>query len=322
MKKSTKKWLIAAAVLIIAGTVIAAAVCLHINRDFPRLNTQQLVTTAVGPEESFEGISIKTDSADVSVLPAEDGKCRVVCREYENMQHTVSVIDGTLTVSENDSREWIDKIAFSVSEEAPAITVYLPAKEYGSLQVNDYGGNVSIPDGFTFTDIAVFGQNGEVECGANVKNSIEIETYSGDTELVGVSAKSIKLDSYSGKTELKNITCSGKCEVNNDMGDLNAEHVACGSFLSDAFSGEARLKDVIADTKMKVKRESGDIRLHSSDAGELYLRTESGCVSGTVLTEKVFLTETQTGNVSVPKTTAGGKCEIITEWGDIDISID
>lgn len=62
-------------------------------------------------------------------------------------------------------------------------------------------------------------------------------------------------------------------------------------------------------------------RRENADAGELYLKTESGSVSGTVLTEKVFLTETVSGTVNVPKTAKGGKCEIITKYGDVDISV-
>ena len=37
--------------------------------------------------------------------------------------------------------------------------------------------------------------------------------------------------------------------------------------------------------------------------------------------DKVFITDTSTGNISVPKTITGGKCEITTSTGDIRISI-
>lgn len=58
-----------------------------------------------------------------------------------------------------------------------------------------------------------------------------------------------------------------------------------------------------------------------SDAAEIYVRTSTGSVKGTLLSEKVFITETSTGSVSVPKTVTGGKCEIRTSTGDIQIEI-
>ena len=59
----------------------------------------------------------------------------------------------------------------------------------------------------------------------------------------------------------------------------------------------------------------------SSDAAEIFVKTSTGDVSGSLLTEKVFITDTSTGKVSVPKTTTGGKCELITSTGDIKIEI-
>ncbi len=55
--------------------------------------------------------------------------------------------------------------------------------------------------------------------------------------------------------------------------------------------------------------ESMDISLHTAD------------VTGTLLTEKVFLPKSDTGDIEVPKTNAGGKCEIITSTGDIKLTI-
>ena len=52
---------------------------------------------------------------------------------------------------------------------------------------------------------------------------------------------------------------------------------------------------------------------------DVYVST--GDVTGTLLSDKIFFAETTTGDVSVPKLTSGGKCEISTTAGDIEISI-
>jgi hypothetical protein len=44
-------------------------------------------------------------------------------------------------------------------------------------------------------------------------------------------------------------------------------------------------------------------------------------VCGTLLSSKVFIIKTDTGDVDVPKSTVGGRCEITTSTGDVEISI-
>lgn len=60
-------------------------------------------------------------TADLRFLPSEDGKCPVVCYEPENAVHSVSVSDGTLTVSSGNDRKWTDYIG--ITTDSPKITV-------------------------------------------------------------------------------------------------------------------------------------------------------------------------------------------------------
>ena len=43
------------------------------------------------------------------------------------------------------------------------------------------------------------------------------------------------------------------------------------------------------------------MRFENSDAAQISIKTSTGDVTGTLLSEKVFITETSTGNISVPK---------------------
>ena len=82
------------------------------------------------------------------------------------------------------------------------------------------------------------------------------------------------------------------------------------------------LKNVIATEKISIESDVGDIKFEGSDAAEIYFKTSTGDVAGTLLSEKIFITDTSTGRISVPKTTTGGKCEIKTSTGDIEIAIE
>ena len=72
---------------------------------------------------------------------------------------------------------------------------------------------------------------------------------------------------------------------------------------------------------LSVGRSTGDVTLRRCDAGELKITTSTGDVSGSLRTEKVFLTKTGTGRVEVPASTSGGTCEITTKTGDIKLSV-
>ena len=58
------------------------------------------------------------------------------------------------------------------------------------------------------------------------------------------------------------------------------------------------------------------------DAETIYVNTDMGSVTGTLLTDKVFIIETDTGSVDVPKSITGGRCEITTDTGNIRITIE
>ena len=72
---------------------------------------------------------------------------------------------------------------------------------------------------------------------------------------------------------------------------------------------------------MDLDRDTGDIDLEDCDADEIFIVTDTGDVKGTLLSEKVFITKTDTGDVNVPNSISGGRCEITTDTGDINISL-
>ena len=49
--------------------------------------------------------------------------------------------------------------------------------------------------------------------------------------------------------------------------------------------------------------------------------TDTGDVTGTLCSEKIFFAESDTGRVEVPKTMSGGRCEVKTDTGKIILSI-
>ena len=58
-----------------------------------------------------------------------------------------------------------------------------------------------------------------------------------------------------------------------------------------------------------------------SDAPEIRVETDTGDVTGTLLTPKNFEADTDTGRVKLPRSEPGGRCELKSDTGDFEISI-
>ena len=260
MSKGAKKWLIAAASLVVIGGIIFTAVMTVLGWDFKKLSTVKYQTNTYSVSQKFRNITIDTDTADITFLPSADGECKVICFEETKVKHSVEADGTTLTVKAFDQRKWYDYIGIYL--DSPKITVYLPKTQYGALFVKESTGDVTVPENFSFDNIKMVLDTGNVNCSASIRGAVNIKTDTGNVKLNG-----------------------------------------CDS------------------DKIYIETNTGDVKLKGCDADEIYIETDTGNVTGSLLSEKVFITETDTGKINVPKTVNGGKCEIKTDTGDINIKL-
>ena len=105
-------------------------------------------------------------------------------------------------------------------------------------------------------------------------------------------------------------------------GKTSLTDVQCKKLTTTGDTGDIALEKVIATENLTIKRTTGDVTFEHCDAEEISVITDTGKISGSLLTDKVFIAETNTGRINVPKTTSGGICEIKTDTGDIKITIE
>jgi hypothetical protein len=65
---------------------------------------------------------------------------------------------------------------------------------------------------------------------------------------------------------------------------------------------------------------TGDVIFDGFDAENIYVNVSTGDITGTILSSKLFIAESGTGDVEVPRTYEGGKCILTTGTGDIYIT--
>lgn len=319
MRGSTKAWLIVATVLILVGGITFVCMMTILKWDFTKLSTGEYETTSHEISESIKNISIFSDTADITFLPSEGSKCTVVCYEQKKVYHSVSVKAGTLLIKETDTRKWYEYIGLNFG--TPKITVYIPQCEYGDLEIKSSTGDTEIPSDFIFENIDISTSTGKTKCYSSVKNLLKIKSSTGSIKIENISAGSLDLSVSIGGINASQITCHGDITINSSTGKTKLTDIACVNLFSKGNTGDIILNKVIASGKFSININTGDVEFESCDAAEIYVKTSTGDVEGTFLTDKIFITETGIGDIEVPKSITGGRCEITTGTGDIELKI-
>lgn len=165
---------------------------------------------------------------------------------------------------------------------SPEMVVYLPEAEYEKLEITTDVGDVVLSESFSF---------GEVE----------VKTHTGDVTVRAAVEKTLK--------------------IHTNTGDISIRNVQCEKIMTECDTGDVQMTNVIAGMSIIVETSTGDVELSGCDAPDLLISTDTGDVDGTLLSKKVFVVETDTGDVDVPRSKAGGSCQVETDTGDIRFRI-
>ncbi len=313
-------FIIIAIVLVIAGIALLGSAFAASGFDFSNMGAQKLETNTYTLTEDFSDIEISTNESEIILKPSDDGSFRAVCKESEKMRHTVAVEDGTLKIGVTDTRKWIDRIAFN--RENPEVTIYLPKSVYGSLKIEGHTGDAVVPGDFSFGTIDLKLTTGDVECAASVSGKCSITATTGDVKLNGVSAESIDLSVTTGHVIAENVDCGGNITLGIGTGKTAFIDVRCASLKLSGGTGDAGLKNVLATGSFDITVSTGDVVFDSCDASDIRVEASTGSITGTLRSGKIFSAKASTGKVTVPESTSGGKCDITTTTGNINIRVE
>ena len=146
---------------------------------------------------------------------------------------------------------------------------------------------------------------------------IIVKGNTGDILASDLSAFKLDFTISTGDIFLKNITCEQEIMTMVSTGNVNIADSKGNAISSGGSTGDVIFENVIADEYLIIARSTGNVKLNSCDSAMVYVETDTGDIKGKFLTEKQFIANTDTGYVSVPNSTSGGKCELTTNTGDI-----
>ncbi|MBQ9209063.1 MAG: DUF4097 family beta strand repeat protein [Oscillospiraceae bacterium] len=316
MKKGI--WIIVSIVLIITGAALCALSTMVMGFDPVNTSTVDYVENTYEVTGSFKNISIAVDTDDIEFQISQDGRCSVVCIEAEGRHHEAKINGSTLEIRQVYEEGWN---FVGINSRTPIMTVYLPERSYNDLVMNIDTGDVIIPEGFTFADLEINSDTGDVMCKCDVTGDADVHVNTGEIYMGGITGDKVSVSSVTGDILLESINCSD-AQVKSDTGDVELGSVLIsGDAEFESDTGMIRLSSVKVSGKLTANGDTNDVELSGCDAGEIYIETNTGSITGSLLSGKQFVTETNVGDIDVPAASSGGKCELITNTGDISIII-
>ncbi len=326
MNGKVKVVVIIAVALVLVGLAIGLISLASLRHNPPSVASGPSETNSYTVTQDFSDISIADTVCDIRFAPSEDGKCRVVCVESRQTRHEVAVKDGCLTVNLKHERKWHG--VFSPYEvlgnvfQQDSVTVYLPETEYGDLNIITGTSDVLLPAGFTFASVDIYNDTGDVNSGAAVTGGLMIESDTGHITVDDTSAQNVELSTDTGKVALSRLNVVQTLTVVTNTGDIEIDDADCSNFVGRSDTGDLELKRLIAAGAIAITTNTGDVTFHNCDAGSVQVETDTGDVSGSFSSDKIFYPQSDTGRIEVPKSTSGGLCEITTDTGDIELTIE
>ena len=145
----------------------------------------------------------------------------------------------------------------------------------------------------------------------------KITVYSGKGEYDNISLKT-----DTGNILLNNLNVTEKFEAKTVTGNVTFTTGKANDVFVETDTGNVLLDDVITTGKLAIETYTGNVSFEACDASEAFIKTNTGNVTGSFLTDKVVFAESDTGNIDIPKVIADEKCEIITDTGNIKITIE
>ena len=275
MKRTAIAILVAVLVVAIGAGLVFAGLS-AVNFKVRDLGTAQYVTNTHEVGEGFTRVEMDMDTADVDILPAEDGKCRVVCVEREKYPHTVTVENGTLIVRSAKDQKWNFTIGAVVKN--PSVTVYLPAKDYASLKLEADTGTVKLVAGLSFETVDLDADTGSVTVdGVDVKK-LKISADTGRIAIANMTPETVDLDAATGSIRVTDVVCSGDMRIEADTGSIRLEDADAANLYLEADTGS--ISGTIRTEKTFVaKSTTGSVKVpEGTSGGRCEVRADTGSI--------------------------------------------
>lgn len=305
--------LLIAICLVVVGTILIGV---NLKSAFEKEKENFIDHTyeATSPVENFD---FSLDITDVEFIPSETTKVEYQDSEY--IKHTITMEGTTLKITSTDTRNWYNRV-FSFVSVSFKVKVYLPSGTYNELKVDNSTGDLKVPTGFTFNNVNIKQSTGDVSFNANVVNDIKVKVSTGDVSFDSINANTISIDGSTSDLRIDGSTIKS-LNVLLSTGHTTLKSVNAETITISCDTGKVNLTDTVLTGDLNISTSTGNVKMYDSDAANIYVTTSTGDFEARLLSSKIFIVDTNTGDKNVPETTTGGKCKFTSSTGDITVVI-
>ena len=316
-----KIWVIIAVSMIAIGAILFFSAIAALDFDFKKLSNEKYETERQTIEESFECINIKDDISDIRIEKSDNGKAFIDIHSTDNYKLSRSVKNGTLDILHRDTRKWYQRVGIFNFSDSMSLTLYLPEDEYDRLVIDTATSDISIAKKLSFNSVDIKASTGDTVMSASVKGEFRCELDTGRITLNKAKLGSAQLITSTGDINIRSTDIEGSCRITCTTGDLTTDGLSVGKLYAESSTGSKELHNTIAEGIMSLTSDTGDVLFDESDAQSIKIETSTGEVEGVLLSSKIFITDTSTGDIDLPESIEGGICKIKTDTGDISLRI-
>lgn len=252
------------AVLVVAiGSGLCLAGLSAVNFKFDKLDRTEYTTNTYTLSDPIREIDIDGDTADVELLPAEDGVCRVVCFESDREKYDVSSNSGRMIIRPLSKDSWS---LFSLPFKSPKISVYLPAGTYDLLKARLDTGDITADKALSFDTVDVSLDTGDLTFSGVQARQITAHSDTGDLRVGDMTPESADLSVHTGKLDVYNVICTGDLRCESSTGDIRLTDVDGANLYLKASTGDI-LGTIRTEKVFVASSSTGDVSVPSGAAG-------------------------------------------------------
>lgn len=271
-----KRLLFAFTLMLLGGFIFSMTAC-SLNWDFKEIFNANFEQTSIDVTQDFRSIGVLTDTADITLLPSEDGVCRVIAKDHKKIQYTATVENETLKIRSADTRKWHERI-FNLA--SPSLTVYLPAEEYAALSIKESTGDVTVGAPFHFESIDIQLSTGDIDLGASATDFIKLKGSTGKITVQNVNCSSLNVIVSTGNITIHELNCTGDVYLESSTGEVLLTDISCKNFTSTAGTSDFTLENLRASENASIERSTGDVNItDATSGGSLTLKTSTGKIT-------------------------------------------
>ena len=278
MKKTAIAILIAVLVVAIGAGLVFAGLS-AVNFKFEKLDRTEYMTNTYTFTDPIQSIDMEGYTADLELIEAQDGVCKVVSSESDRERYTVSAQNGTLVIRPvTDVKKWS-----LFSFKSPKISVYLPAGSYENLKADLGTGDITADRDLAFKTVDIEIGTGDLTLSGVQADQVTARGSTGDIRLSDMTPGTVDVSISTGKIVLTNVVCSGDLRCESTTGDIKLTDVDGANlylkastgditgtirtdktFSAHASTGSVRVPDTTGQGRCEANTSTGDIKLSIS----------------------------------------------------------